>query len=477
MANKPNAILQDVELEKAVLQCIISNGPNCFFQIEELLTGDDFYWTKHKKLFKLLSHLAYQEDVKSYDLVLIQVAAKTLGFTDFLQDGENYKYLTDLVSHPGATTETILPTVAVVYKLSLARKGYLAAVGIQDNMKKVTGGEGVDQIIECIEEPIFSLTGKLNDQNSGSTSLGHAFFGVMTQLATEPKDVVGLPTGFPLWDIAIGGGLRPATVSVVGARPKIGKSWFCLNVAKNVAMHGIPVLYLDTELTGTVQIQRLTALMTGVELSRIETGKFVTNTHEEKAVFGAKEQMEKLTIEHVSVAGLSPQAIVSIARRWVAKTVGFTASGAAKPCVIIYDYLKLMDDGGLKGNLQEYQALGFLVTALHNFAVKFKLPILATVQLNRDGVEKEGSEVVSGSDRIVWLCSNFSILKNKTSNELNEDPPANGTKKIFVTDTRYGPGMPKGEYINIIDKLSHGELREGKPFSFVLSSAWNNKQK
>lgn len=135
-----------------------------------------------------------------------------------------------------------------------------------------------------------------------------------------------------------------------------------------------------------------------------------------------------------------------------------------------------MDNSEFKNHLQEYQLLGFLITALHNFSVKFKLPILATVQLNRDGVDKEGAEVISGSDRIVWLCSNFSILKNKNQEELNEDCPANGIKKLVVTDTRFGPGMEKGEYVNIIDELRIGKLSEGKPFSAVTQSVLNSQK-
>jgi len=62
--------------------------------------------------------------------------------------------------------------------------------------------------------------------------------------------MAGIPTGFPRYDSCIGGGFRRGTVNVVGARPKVGKSTFCLNVAKNVSFAGIPVLYLDTEMKG-----------------------------------------------------------------------------------------------------------------------------------------------------------------------------------------------------------------------------------
>jgi hypothetical protein len=135
-----------------------------------------------------------------------------------------------------------------------------------------------------------------------------------------------------------------------------------------------------------------------------------------------------------------------------------------------------MDDNDLKHNLQETQLLGFLITKLHNFALKWKIPIFATVQLNRDGVDKEGGEVISASDRLLWLCSNFSILKDKTQEELAQDPPINGKKKLVVTDTRFGSGMDKGDYINIKDNLSIAKLEEGKTFSQYFASSLNNKK-
>lgn len=36
----------------------------------------------------------------------------------------------------------------------------------------------------------------------------------------ETVDQIGIPTGFPLWDKAIGGGLRRGTISVISARSK-----------------------------------------------------------------------------------------------------------------------------------------------------------------------------------------------------------------------------------------------------------------
>lgn len=475
MGNKSNAILQDPGMERAILAGITTYGSDCFFEVEDIIGVTDFYRTCNQELFKIITHLVHEEDAKTFDIPSIQAVAKMLGYKDFISGGKYSEYLDAIVGEVGLSKDNIKSLVIAVYKLSLARRGYLAAKTIQINLSKITGAEDVDTIIGQIEEPIFEFTSKIMDQGATIVSLGQMFNGVMTALSETPQDIIGLPTGFPAWDAAIGGGFRPATVNVVGARPKQGKSFFCINVARNMAENGIPVLYLDTELTGDTQLHRLSSLVSGVELEHIETGKFKHHPQESEALWGCQEHIESLPIDHFSVAGLAPHSIMSIARRWLSKKVGFTSSGTAKPCLIIYDYLKLMDDGGFKNNLQEYQLLGFLITALHNFSIKFKLPILATVQLNRDGVEKEGAEVVSGSDRIVWLCSNFTILKKKIQTELNEDPPSNGTKKLIVTDTRFGAGMEKGEYINILDKLEVGKLSEGKPFSAITKAYLENQ--
>lgn len=474
MGNKSNAILQDSGMERAILAGITTYGADCFFEIEDIIGVKDFYWKYNQELFTILTHLVHKEDTKNFDIPGIQAAAKILGYIDFASGGKRSEYLDAIVDETGSSKENIRSLVVAIYKLSLARHGYLAAITIQNSLKKITGAEDVDDIIAKIEEPVFEFTAKIMDQGASIVSLGKRFEGVMTALANAPQDIVGLPTGFPAWDNAIGGGFRPATVNVIGARLKQGKSFFCINVARNMAKNGIPVLYLDTELTSDAQLHRLSSLVSGVELNHIEKGQFKHDPNESEALWSCQKHIEGLVIDHFSVAGLAPQSIMSIARRWLSKTVGFTGSGAAKPCLIIYDYLKLMDDKAFKNSLQEYQLLGFLVTALHNFAVKFKLPVLATVQLNRKGVEKEGAEVASGSDRIGWLCSNFTILKKKTQDELNEDGPANGTKKLVVTDTRFGAGMECGEYVNIIENLSVAKFTEGPLFSTVMQQSFEN---
>ena len=113
-----------------------------------------------------------------------------------------------------------------------------------------------------------------------------------------------------------------------------------------------------------------------------------------------------------------------------------------------------MSSSSISNNIQEYQALGFQITNLHNLAVKYDFPCLSFVQLNRDGITKESTDAVSGSDRLIWLCTSFSIFKSKSPEELAEDGPRAGNRKLVPIVSRHGAGLDDGNYINL---RMHGE--------------------
>ena len=142
--------------------------------------------------------------------------------------------------------------------------------------------------------------------------------------------------------------------------------------------------------------------------------------------------------------------------------MGFEDDGRTKDCMIIYDYVKLMNGEDLKIGVQEYQVLGFMMTSLHNLAVRNDVPIFTMIQLNRDGIDKETSDVVAGSDRVMWLTTNFSIFKPKSDEELQASDPKDGTHKMVIIKHRHGPGMSRGDYINMKMEGAKARITEGK---------------
>ena len=128
-----------------------------------------------------------------------------------------------------------------------------------------------------------------------------------------------------------------------------------------------------------------------------------------------------------------------------------------------------------KSDLKEFQLLGFMMTALHNFAVRYNLPILGFIQLNRDGITKESTDAASGSDRIIWLCSNFSIYKEKSDEEIAKDGEQNGNRKMVPIIARHGQGLKSGDYINVSMRGEYGKLIEGKTAIELLNNVESNE--
>ena len=130
-----------------------------------------------------------------------------------------------------------------------------------------------------------------------------------------------------------------------------------------------------------------------------------------------------------------------------------------------------MGSEGISSSMQEYQVLGFQITQLHNFMVKYDVPCLSFVQLNRDGITKESTDVVSGSDRLIWLCTSFSIFKMKSEEEVAEDKVENGNRKLVPVVSRHGEGLDDGDYVSMKMFGKIGRLEEGMTRNELHNSA------
>jgi hypothetical protein len=202
--------------------------------------------------------------------------------------------------------------------------------------------------------------------------------------------------------------------------------------------------------------------MSGVPINEIATGQFTNDDDKMEQVEKAVEKIESIPYSYTSVAGRPFEQILNIIKRWLMQEVGTDECGKTNDCVVVYDYLKLMSSASITHNIQEYQALGFQITALHNLCVKYDFPCIAFVQLNRDGITKETTDTVSGSDRLIWLCTSFSIFKKKSPEELAEDGPSAGNRKLVPVVARHGAGLDDGDYINMDMMGEHAKLIELK---------------
>jgi len=189
------------------------------------------------------------------------------------------------------------------------------------------------------------------------------------------------------------------------------------------------------------------ANLSGVPINEIASGRFTRSEKDKQAVLAAAEQLKEVRCKHINITGKPFPEMLAIARRWILKDVGFQPNGRTNDCLIIYDYLKLTSAEGISNALAEHQVLGFQMIQLHNFVVEHDCSCLCFVQLNRDGITKETIDTIAGSDRLVWVATSISIFKEKSAEEISDDGPNNGNKKIVPLVARHGPGMEDGGYI------------------------------
>jgi replicative DNA helicase len=451
-------VLSDLAAERAVLGGIYRYGADTFYDVVDIINEATFVDKSNALIFKCFKHILQNE--QKIDIPSVYSAAKELDIEYVLSKTEEVEHLNAITLTP-VIQENVRKFAAKIRKLQIARLLKEQLEFASDKITEVDGSESINSIIGIAENTIIDFSSLINDVDDNPKLIGENLTDYVKHLAENPVDQVGLSTGYTRYDTAIGGGLRGGTVNVIGARIKTGKSVLAANIGLHVAKNvGIPVLMLDTEMTIKDQRDRMLAMSTEVAINDIETGQFAKHGKYHN-LFDAANQFKNYPIYFKSIAGLPFEDQIAIARRWLLKVVGLNPDGTAKPCMITYDYIKLMDGKGLT-NIAEFQALGFVMTGLHNFAVRYNLPIMAFAQLNRDGIDKETTDVAAGSDRILWLCSNFAIYKIKSDLEIADDGAENGNRKLVVAATRHGAGLADKEYINMYMRGKYASIKEGR---------------
>mgnify|MGYP001187920699 CR=1 FL=1 len=448
--------LLDVGSERAVLAGLLQHGVDAYVSVSDFITADSFGNVNNQVIYKVIDGII--SDDQEIDIPSILSKAEQLNLSDSINTPQEISYIRTLLMFP-TKRENILKFAMQVKKFEFARNIRKLTSKVHKDIQDVTGNESINDVIQILEEPVTNFL-REDDGGENPEKIGEGVEEYVKFLEENQCDIIGVPTGFSRYDEAIGGGLRRKCVDLVSARPKVGKSVFADNVALNVSSSGVPVLVLDTEMSKEDHLNRLIANISGVPINEVATGKFTEDSMKNEKVQMAVEKLSTIPYSYVSVAGKPFEQILNIIKRWIVQEVKTDETGKTNDCVVVYDYLKLMSSSSINNNLQEYQALGFQITSLHNLCVKLDIPCLSFVQLNRDGITKESTDAVSGSDRLIWLCTSFSIFKSKSAEELAEDGPQAGNRKLVPIVSRHGAGMDDGDYINMQMQGAHAKLLE-----------------
>ncbi len=437
----------NIAAERAVIAGIIQYGNKIHADVAQLLNNDCFTVSDNLMLYDISKKILQDSD--TVDMPSILSTGTVMGYGDIISKREVADYIKAMFNF-SINIENVKTNSVIIRKLQAIRLGQDKAKDVYYNLSKLNGTESFTEIISNIESPILNTNFGVGESEDVTIKLSDCADDSLDYFENLDGKTIGVPSPFSRYNECIGGGRRPGYVYLIAARPKSGKTQMGIFDALHACFTlKIPVLYIDTEMKKIDLMARVYASMTGVPFKVIETGSFKHNHLARNKLYEARQKIRNSEyFSYHRVAGKPFDEILSIIRKWVINDVGLV-NGKANPCLVIYDYFKLMDASDLD-KMQEYQALGFQIGDLSNFCGKYEIPCSAFVQQNRDGVDKTTSDTLSQSDRLLWLCASLAILKRKTDEEIIFDGPENGNVKLVPTsDQRFGPGLSDGDWINL----------------------------
>lgn len=461
--------MRDPASERAVLAGLCQYGSEAHADVTGLVETATFDVDTNQFLFECLTRVLEEEQRDSVDFPTILAASSSRGHPDFFLQPRERDHLASILRTP-IRLESVRPLALRLRKLDVARQLYQQTLNSADELSRVTGDESIDEMISIVERPLTELTSRLAGvEGQEVTRMGDGLVDHLCYLMDNPVAQCGICSGFERYDRSMGGGFRRGCLDIIAARAKAGKSFMATKILYNVSSQGIPVFYADTEMSKKSVGYRLIAMMTGLDANRVERGAYGHDKMTRNAIVEAGRRVEQLPWYYCSIAGQPLDETLSRVRRWLLRTVGIGEDGRTKDCLFVYDYLKLMTPDA-RGDMAEYQAMGYVATALKDFANRHDIPILSFAQLNREGLDHDDVRALSQSDRISWFCTSLTYLKAKSEKEFAESEGDNAlwSHKVIPVLSRFGPGVKPGDYVNLRMDLSRGQIEEGPYRSELL---------
>ena len=413
---------QSLEAEFSVLGGLMLDR-EAFDQVADLIDTRDFYKPAHQLIFKVIKELHQ----KSHPVDIITVMNLLQSKSELEQIG-GAEYLATLLEKV-VSAANIDSHAKIIREKSLLRNLISTSSGL---IEKAYGNEysDVEMLIDFAESEILKVgENKLNQGLMSALDIVNQSIEKIDELYKRKVDVTGHATGFTDLD-KMTLGLQPGEVTIIAARPSMGKTAFSLNIATHLAIREKKkVAYFSVEMAKEQLMMRILASEARVNMGEIKSGR-IQDASWPKLIHTAGLIGEApLYIDDTS--GISPFEIRARCRRLKA-TVGLD-------CIMI-DYLQIMD---LKQKVESRErAVAEISRSLKAIAKELHVPVIALAQLNR-GVESRTDRRPMLSDLresgSIEQDADVIMLLHREDYWDKENPEKAGQALVVVGKNRNGP--------------------------------------
>ena len=392
----------DVEIQ--ILAAIMFDASQCTYAFEHL--KPEFFINKqHGQLYKEMKEL--YDAGQSLDIVSLSEHSK---LKDMILDVSEHSFTaSNIKTHTNICLDR--------FYLLVSRKKLIEAIKGLESVDRSPG-----RLRKSLEDLAFFLADRVQDKGLKHISA------VSKQTINELDDIQrgifpGVQSGFTKLD-SMGFYFRNGKMSVLAARPAMGKSALALKIAKNCPKN---VAFYSLEMSDVEQYERLISMSTGLTNDDLKN----------KEILKSKAQ----TIINASIE-------INKKKIWINDSVGVTPSMMLNQCkrlqaqhglgLLIVDYLGLMKaDEKFNSRREE---VGLFSKGILNIAKKLNIPAIALSQLNRGCEERNDKRPILADLRetgdieqdahMVWFLYRPEVYDP-------QDHP--GKAEIIVRKNRSGP--------------------------------------
>lgn len=364
------------EAEQAVLGAMLLDG-DAALRGAELLQEDVFYREPHRRLFRALRTLVDRQMVVDYVTVRDELTRRgeldAIGGVDYLDElagavptAANLEYHARILRDKAiqrrlieAATQIITETYEQKQVASELLDNAEARIFRIAETRREDGFKRIKEMLWPTMEHIEGLQGR---------------GGAMTGVPSGFNDLDELTTGF-----------QKSELIIVAARPSMGKTAFCLNLATHAALEGHGVAIFSLEMSKDALVQRMLCAEARVDSQAVRRGTLKDTDFTRLARAAGILQTAPVWID--DTPALTLLEMRSKARRLRAEN---------DVQLIVVDYLQLMRSPEYSEN--RVQEISDISRSLKGLARELEVPVIALSQLSRASEQRGGERVPLLSD-------------------------------------------------------------------------------
>ena len=336
---------------------------NALLKALEILRPEDYDYDNHRIIFTAIGEL-FEED-KACDIVTLAEKLRAKNQLETVGGLEYLALLTNLVP----TAANVEYYAHIVEEKAIIR--FIIQICTQIIKESYENQIDATELLDRSQHMILQLSqSRIKSDFVALKTVINEAFDRIEDLYHRDEHITGIPTGFVDLD-NITAGFHPSELIVIAARPGMGKTSFCLNIAQHVGINKkIPVAFFSLEMSRDHIAQRMLCGEAGIDASRVRRG--LINEKDWPILASAAGRLASASIYIDDTPGITVLELRAKARRLkIEKNLG----------LVIVDYLQLMSGHIRTENRQ--QEISEISRSLKAMARELDVPVVAVSQLSR----------------------------------------------------------------------------------------------